>query len=132
MVFIQCGGETYEHNVDNLPDKARTMISNYFDSAVSLVKVDKKKFGGKEYEVILTDGTQISFNGSGEWDEIDTPNNVAIPGAIIPSNIKNFVDEKHAGALIVGLDKTKKGYQVELSNGTEIDFTTDGGFLKYD
>lgn len=130
--FIQCNSETYEHNVDSLPDKAKMMISNYFDSAVSLVKVEKSTFGQKEYEVILTDGTQISFNHSGEWDEIDTPNNIAVPSAIIPTNIKSFVAEKHSGAIIVGLDKSKKGYSVELSNGNEIEFNQDGGFLKYD
>lgn len=132
LTFIQCSGETIEHNVDSLPDNAKIMISNYFDSAVSLVKIEKKTFGGKEYDVVLTDGTQISFDGNGEWEEIDTPNNISVPSAIIPGNIKTFVAQKHAGALIVGIEKTKKGYSVDLSNGNEIEFTTAGGFLKYD
>lgn len=127
-----CSSETVSHDASQLPLKAREIISQNFTSAVSVVETEKRMGSIKEYEVVLTDGTEIQFNSGGEWESIDTPNNRPIPTGLIPTSIARFVAEKHNGAYIVGLEKNKKGYEVELSNEVDIQFDAGGNFLKYD
>lgn len=127
-----CSSEQYSHDAEGLPEKAQNTISQYFDSAISLVKKDKETFSGTEYNVVLTNGCEITFEGNGDWKNIETPNNLAVPSALIPPTIAEFVKSHHAGAAIVGIEIIKKGYEVELSNGVEIQFNKDGGFIQYD
>ena len=131
FTIIACSSESYSHDATTLPVKAREFVSNNFKSAISLIKSERKGLGGMEYEVTLTDGSQIELNGNGEWTDIETPNNVAIPAKVILPTISNYVNSNHAGALIVGVERIKEGYDVELSNGIDIRFNQDGGFLKY-
>lgn len=131
--FAACSKESYSHDATNLPQKAKTTLSQNFTAAVSLVKVEKSGLGGtEEYEVVLTNGTEITFKANGDWESVETPNNIAVPSGLVPTAITNFVREKHAGALIVGIDKEKNGFDVELSNGLEIKFDKGGNFVAYD
>lgn len=130
--MASCSSETTTHDASILPAKARDLISQNFTSAISVIETEKSLGKTHEYEVVLTDGTQIEFNGDGEWKSVDTPNNLPIPQGMVPTAIARFVAEKHAGAYIVGIDKNKKGYEVELSNEVEIQFDAGGNFLSYD
>ena len=132
LLFTACSQESITHQADNLPAKARDIISANFTSAVSLVEEEKDFGKTTEYEVTLTDGSELKFNSSGEWISIDTPNNRSVPSGLIPTAIAKYVVSKHAGASIVGIEKEKKGYEIELSNGVEISFDKGGNFLKYD
>ncbi|MDE7160186.1 MAG: PepSY-like domain-containing protein [Muribaculaceae bacterium] len=38
----------------------------------------------------------------------------------------------HKGASIVGIEKERYGYEVELSNGIEMRFDKQGRFVRYD
>lgn len=127
-----CSSETITHDATELPQSARDAISRNFSSAISLVEIEKSMGSVKEYEVTLTDGSEISFDGNGEWKSVDTPANIPVPAGLVPTSIAKFVAEKHAGAIIIGLEKDKKGYEVELSNDLEIQFDPAGNFLKYD
>lgn len=127
-----CSSEAVSHDASQIPEKARQTISQNFTSAISVVKTEKDMGRIDEYEVVLTDGTEIEFEANGDWKNINTPNNIAIPSGLIPTAIAGYVAEKHAGALIVGIEKEKKGYDVELSNGVDIQFDLQGNFVKYD
>lgn len=127
-----CSSENVSHEADNLPAKASQLISRNFTAGVSLVKTEKDLGRVSEYEVTLTDGSTIEFNSSGEWKSIDTPNNLAVPAGVVPTNISTFVREKQAGTSIVGIEKEKHGYEVQLSNGVEMKFDLSGNFMQYD
>lgn len=127
-----CASESVSHDANELPAKARNLISQNFTSAVSVIDIEKSMGSVKEYEVVLSDGIEISFTGSGEWKSIDTPNNVPVPEGLVPTSIARFVAEKHAGAFVVGLEKEKNGFDVTLSNGLKIEFDQGGNFIKYD
>lgn len=127
-----CSSKDITHDAGQLPVKVRDLISQNFTSAVSLVEIEKDYGKVSEYEVTLTDGSEISFYPNGEWKSVDTPTNKAVPAGLVPTSIANFVKDKHAGALIVGIEKEKKGYEVELSNGVDILFDLTGNFVKYD
>ena len=127
-----CSAKNVSHDASILPTKARELISQNFTSAISLVE-EEKNFGKvTEYEVNLTDGSEITFNHSGEWTSVDTPNNIPVPAGLVPTAIAKYVAQKHQGALIVGIEKEKKGFEVELSNGVDISFDKAGNFLSYD
>lgn len=132
LALVSCSGEKYSRDAAILPEKAQKLISQHFNSAISIVKEEKEFAEGKEYEVILADGCEITFDSKGEWKDIETPNNLAVPGSLVPKPIYDYIVANHHGASIVGIEKEKKGYEVELSNNLKIEFNKDGGFLKYD
>lgn len=132
FIFTSCSSESYSHDAQNLPDKAKSVISQYFKSSITLVKEEKEAFSGKEYEVVLANGSEITFDSDGEWKSIDTPVSMAVPQALVLPSISSYVAANHAGTFIVGIEKNKKGFEVELANGVEIQFNKDGGFLQYD
>lgn len=124
--------DKYAHDASVLPESARSTIASNFKAAVSLVKIDKGIGGIHEYEVILTDGTEISFDKNGNWDNVETSRHTSVPGGFIPAGVKDYVARQHAGTKIVGIDKERNGYEVELSNGIDMKFDKSGKFIRYD
>ncbi|MDE7388965.1 MAG: PepSY-like domain-containing protein [Muribaculaceae bacterium] len=122
----------YAHDASVLPEAARTTISNHFKSKVSVVKVEKTLGHIDEYDVTLSDGTEISFDNKGNWDNIETNVGKSVPSSIIPEAIRKYVAEAQPGTRIVGIDKERKGYEVELSNGVDMKFDKSGRFVRYD
>lgn len=124
--------DTYAHDASVLPEAARTTIANNFKSKVSIVKIDKDFGRISEYEVTLTDGTEISFDSNGNWENVETNNAKAVPAGFIPKAISDYVAKNQPSTRIVGIDKERNGYEVELSNGVDIKFNKDGQFIRYD
>lgn len=124
--------DTYAHDASVLPTAAKTTISKNFKADVSLVKIEKTLGVVKEYEVILTDGTEISFDSKGNWENVETSNKRSVPSGFIPKSISDFVKKNQSGAKIVGIEKEHSGYEIELSNGVDIKFDRNGNFVKYD
>lgn len=124
--------DTYSHDASVLPQAARTTIQNNFKAKVSVVKIDKSFGRISEYEAILDDGTEISFDREGNWDNIEVNNSKSVPVKMIPAAIRSSVSKMQPGQRIVGIDKERSGYEVELSNGVEMKFDKAGKFLRYD
>ena len=124
--------DVYAHDASVLPVAARTTISNNFKAKVSVVKIEKDFGRANEYEVTLSDGTEISFDRAGNWENVETNKNKSVPATMIPKNIRDYVAKNHSGTRIVGIEKDRNGYEVELSNGIDIKFTKTGEFKKYD
>lgn len=124
--------DIYAHDASVLPKAAQTVIANNFKAKVSLVKIDKDFGRVSEYEVILNDGTEISFDRDGNWDNVEVNNSKSVPASMVPQAIRAFVKAQHSGQRIVGIDKERRGYDIELSNGIEMKFNKEGKFLKYD
>ncbi|MDR3061192.1 MAG: PepSY-like domain-containing protein [Dysgonamonadaceae bacterium] len=107
--------------VDQLPATARQFISTYFSGVkVSLAKMDTEIFD-KSYEVVFTDGNKVEFNSKGEWKDVDCKF-TQVPEGIIPPQIKNYVAANYKDMKIVKIDRNKRDYEVELSNGLELKF----------
>ena len=114
-----------------LPLAARTTISSNFKAKISLIKAEKMLGTITEYEVILTDGSEISFDKNGNWQEIDVPKGKAVPNGFVPKSITDYVKKTHSGQKVVSIDKDKGGYSIELSNGIDMKFDKSGNFIKY-
>ncbi len=131
-VAAAMAGEKIYRNADVLPQVARSMLKKHFGSKeISMVKVDTKSYGGKEYEVILTDGTEIEFDNSGNWTEVDCGRN-AVPAGLIIKPVADYVKSNYSGAKIIHIEVKRSKYEVELSNGAELEFARDGRFLRED
>lgn len=103
--------------VTQLPAQAQTFIKTYFaDKTVAYAKQD-----GAKYEVKFNDGAEVEFDRKGNWDNVDCKF-TAVPDAIVPEQIKNYVAANHPGALITKIDKERYGYEIELSNSLELKF----------
>lgn len=124
--------DEYAHDGSVLPKAAQTVISNNFKAKVSLVKIEKDFGRISEYEVILTDGTEISFDKDGNWDNVEVNNSKSVPSSMVPQAIRTYVKNQHSGQRIVGIDKERNGYEIELSNGIDMKFDKAGKFLRYD
>lgn len=123
--------DKFYNSDEPLPAAAKTMLKKYFPGLeVNHVKVDSGFFS-TDYEVILTDGTEIDFDGDGQWDAIDR-GRTAIPDGLIPQPILNYVAKSFSGAKIVEIDKDRNSYDVQLNNGIELEFDRAGNFRRID
>lgn len=132
MALPMAARDEYAHDSSVLPEAAKTVIKNNFKSGVSLVKIDKDFGRVSEYDVVLKDGTEITFDSKGNWKEVETNIDKSVPKNFIPAGVQKFVSKAQAGARVVGIDKERNGYTVELSNGVEMKFDKNGNFKRYD
>ncbi len=112
-------------NQSELPKTAQAFITKYFPK--DQVKKAEKDNGrrGTEYEVDLVSGAEIDFMSDGQWKEVKAARGTAVPSEIIPSAIVKYVDTNFKGQTIVEISRKRGGYEVELSNGSELKLTED-------
>ncbi|WP_395093918.1 PepSY-like domain-containing protein [Vaginella massiliensis] len=113
-----------------LPESARTFIVNNFGKNKIAHATKESKMGRlKEYKVYLNNGTKIEFDANGNWEEIDAKQK-AVPNKIIPQKIVNHVKKAFPRAKIVKIERDRKGFDVELSNGLDLKFNPQADFLR--
>lgn len=112
-------------NRNELPKAAQTFITKYF--ANDQVKKVEKDNGrrGMEYEVDFTSGAEVDFISDGNWKEVKAAKGASVPAAIVPSAIAKYVKTNFKGQSIVEISRKRGGYEVELSNGSELKLTED-------
>lgn len=124
--------DTYSHDISVLPVAAQTIVKDNFKAKVNHIKIDKEWGKVSEYDVVLMDGTEISFDQKGNWKDIEVNIKRSVPERFVPAAITTYLKQNHKKAHIIGIEKKKSGYEVELSNGIEMKFSSDGKFLRYD
>ena len=84
---------------------------------------------GLDRDVTLSDYTQIGFDGNLfgnlKWEEVDcrhTSLSTTVPAALVPVEITNYVNRIHGSQSITKISKDNRGWDIELSNGIEIEF----------
>ena len=112
----------YTRDLSVLPTAARTVISDNFKAKISVIKVEKSFGRVSEYEVILTDGTEITFDKSGNWENIEVRSDAAVPSKFVPEKVAKYVKDNQHGQKIVSIEREKHGYDIDH----------DGTFLRYD
>ena len=120
------------HSADALPAAAQQTMKKSFPKArVSRVKVDSNALGIKDYEVILTNGTEIEFDKNGAWTEIDCGYQ-AVPDMFLLEPIRTYVKKNYKNAFVIKVEKDRDLYEIELSDDTDLEFDRSGRFLKAD
>lgn len=131
-VFTVSARDSYSRDVNVLPAAARTTLKSNFKSDVNHIKIDKSLGRVSEYDVVLNDGTEITFDRSGNWKEIEVKRSGEVPAFFVPQLMAKYIGQYQKGSKIVGLEKKRTGYDVELSNGVEMRFDKDGKFVRYE
>lgn len=118
------------HNANPLPAPARTILKEQFPKQdVNRVKVDSHALRGDQYEVTLSDGTEIEFGSKGEWIEVDCGHR-AVPKYFVIPEIGDYVSKNYKGQRIIQIERASRSYEVELQNGLELRFDRSGKFLR--
>jgi len=115
---------------EQLPEAARTFIQKSFPNE-SITFVQKDGFFRPTYEVRLNNGTEIEFDNKGVWDSMDCKRS-SVPENLIPAEIVKYVKAKFTNILITKIDKERKGYEIELSDGLELKFDKNGALISVD
>jgi len=119
-------------NVRELPAAAQATLNKYFSkNKVNHIKIDKKTFGGAEYDVILNNGTEIEFDNKGNWKEINCGIN-KVPDGLILKSITDYVKTNFKKQHIVSIEVGSNKYEIELSSGLEVEFDRAGRFIRID
>ncbi|MBO4315555.1 MAG: PepSY-like domain-containing protein [Prevotella sp.] len=131
MQSVTCLADDMVIPVGQLPEAAKTFVKkNFPNTAISYV-TKEMEFMGATYEARLADGTEIDFDKKGNWDKVDCQLK-AVPAALIPATISQFVKTNHPDAIIVKIDKERYGYDIELSNDLELKFNKKGQLIGID
>ena len=102
---------------EQLPAEAQTMLKSYFADKVPLViTVD-----WDDYTVIYQSGEKVEFDKKGNWKELNCKTS-SVPAALIPAQITNHVNATFPGATIVKIERDRRGYEVKLNNGMDIEY----------
>lgn len=114
-----------------LPAKAQTFLKEHFANENTLAIVKDKETFSTDYKVRFSNNTEVEFDSKGNWEEIDGNHN-PIPTAAIPAKIASYVKSNYKETSIIKIDKGYWGYEVDLSNGIELEFDSNGKFLRID
>lgn len=125
-------GESISRDVKVLPTAAQSALRNNFKAKVSFIKIDKTLGMIDDYEVVLDNGCEVTFDRDGNWKEVEMRANMQVPSWFVPANIASYVKQKQNNAKIIGIERERSGYKVELANGIEMKFDKNGNFVKYD
>ena len=108
--------------VTELPKSAQSFIKNHFaDQSVAVAKVETD-FMDKSYDVIFTNGDKVEFDKKGKWSKVDCKHG-QVPQGIIPMPIQKYIAKNYPDAKVIKIELTdRKGYEVDLNNGLDIEF----------
>lgn len=117
--------------LSQLPKQAQAFLDkNGAISSISYVKMENSFFS-KSYEVKMKDGSEFEFDKKGAWKEVDLKHK-AVPSNLVPSAIKAYVAKSFPNNDVVKISKNASKYEVELSNGLDLEFNKKGDFLRID
>lgn len=116
--------------VQGLPAAITTFIKQHFPNAQITGVEPDHDHGGLEYDVYLSDGTQVDFDSNNQWDKVESMRGV--PAFFIPKGIANYVRSNYQGMVITKVNKEYHGYEIELANGLDLNFDKSGRFMGVD
>ena len=102
---------------NEMPEAAQALHKQYFADKVPLVvTVD-----WDDYTIVYESGEKVEFDKQGNWKEISC-SRACVPAELIPEQIKTNIQATFPGAIIIKLDRNRRGYEVKLNNGLEVEY----------
>lgn len=115
---------------DELPAQATAYIQTHF-AEHGILQATKERDGfSVNYDVMLQDGYQLEFDSDGEIKKID--GSAKLPDSTVPAPISDYVGANFPQVDIVEWERSRRGADVKLANGIELEFDKDGRFLRID
>ena len=113
---------------DNLPAAAQQFVkANFAGERMTHVWVEGRVLD-RDYGVVFTDGSRVEFDKNGQWEEIDTKYG-KIPATVLPQGIRSYLRQNYPNMPMKRVERDRKGYEIELGNGVELDFDKNGRLL---
>ena len=131
LIITITNAQSKKITTSELPKGAITFLTAHFPNNPIKHATKDWEHGEKGYEVKLTDGTEVEFTKDGAWREVDG-HKKAIPTAYIPKSILEYVKVHYPNEQITHIDKGHKDIDVDLTNKIDLEFDTNGKFLKVD
>ena len=107
-------------NFNQLPQQAQALLKEHFANKVPLIVT----MDWDDYTIVYDSGEKVEFDKQGNWKEIDCRTS-SVPTALIPEQIKSHIRATFPGTTIIDLDRNRRGYEVKLNNGLEVEYTRD-------
>lgn len=122
-------------NGDKKAQAINAFVKTYFPDTEVISNIKD----GLDCDVTLSDYTQIGFDGNLfgklEWDEVDCSHattSAAVPAALVPVEIANYVSKIHGTQSITKISKDNRSWDIKLSNGIEIEFDKRFNVIDFD
>ena len=132
LTLTACADHHQMIKYSELPVQAQSFIQKYFaPSDVSYIERERDGFH-YEYNVYLTNKTEIGFDQQGNLQLIDCQN-LQVPDGIVPESIVNYVQLQHPSHFIVEYEIEYRYQKVELNaGGLELVFDREGHIVGID
>ena len=104
---------------EQLPAVAQTFHKEHFANKVPLVVT----MDWDDYTIVYQSGEKVEYNKQGEWKNINCRVS-AVPSVLIPEAIKTHIKTTFPGTSIIEIDRGRRGYEVKLNNGLEIEYNS--------
>lgn len=118
-------------NTNTNPAITQFVTQHFPNATVQMVMPDED-----DIDVVLNDYTKIEFRLNNEWKKVDCEHSTtftAVPATIVPEQITAYVNANFPGAIIKKLEKKiMGGWEIELSNGLEVKFTSSFRVMEVD
>ncbi len=129
ILMASCDSDRVITN-EELPEQARAYIQTHF-AEHGILQATKERDGlAVNYEVMLQEGYQLEFSRDGEIEKID--GSAKLPDSAIPVPILDYVGTNFPQVDIVEWQRSRRGADVKLANGIELEFDKEGEFLRID
>lgn len=114
-----------------VPEAINTFVQQYFPGATIARFETDSEHSGLEYDIYLSDGSEIDFDVNNQWDQVECRTK-AVPAALIPKAIATYVKNSYQNTAISKINKEPYGYEIELVNGLDLNFDRSGNFMGID
>lgn len=116
--------------LQQLPEQARNFLKDNFKSPFHHA-IKEVKGTTIIYDVYLNDETEIEFDETGRWVEIDGKTK-SLPTKLIQKRIIDYVNLKYPKNSVVKMERQATQYEIGLSNDVDLIFDAMGSFVRID
>ena len=127
LLFTECASMRIPYR--RLPTKAKAFIETYFPTESCVYAERDRDDGRREYEVKLSNGTDIDFHASGDWKKVDCEYSF-LPAGIVSQAIVDDLAERFPGARISKAERERGGFNLTLDRGAKMIYAADGRFIR--
>ncbi|MEE1174480.1 MAG: PepSY-like domain-containing protein [Paludibacteraceae bacterium] len=122
-------------SLQELPEKAQEFLNTYFEGVKvkKVIKTTDAYTFVEEFDVYLSNKTQIEFDMVGAWNEITLKNKkVEMPRFIYPNRVVDTIDNQYADKKIVKVSNDGMEYDIKFKDGSEVTINALGKILEFE
>lgn len=120
---------------NNLPEESQDFLDEHFSEwQIKQTDVEDGRLSvdsSDMYVVQLSNGMVLDFDKQGNIVEIKG-NGERIPEDALPEKVYDYIKENYDTTFIMGWEKDGEEHEVELANGTELEFDKNENFMEED